>query len=418
MAATPKKMSDVMVIGAGVVGLACAFRLAREGHRVLLLDRQPPGMGASFGNAGHIATEQIFPMASPKMIREAMAYLFDRNSPLRIRAAYLLPILPWLARFVWCSRPSAFASGTAALLSLQQTAASDFDDLVCSANASSLFHRTGHVVLVEDAASMSAARHEQAALQAHGIACRWLPPLESQAMLPDLGVRPAGALHFTDSGHVDDPFAVCKALAGAFRQAGGSLTIAEVACVSVDEQGCKAWTVDGRRFDSRCLLIACGAWSGPLAAQLGYRVPIDTERGYQITFPGVTPQFQIPVASFERKVIMTPMSIGLRMTGTVEFGGLSLPADPHCFELLKKHCRALLPGLAAESVTTWMGFRPSLPDHLPVIGSAPGRRNLMFAFGHQHLGLTLAGVTARLIADLVAGRGSDSTLAPFAIDRF
>src|SRR5262249_21586712 len=134
--------------------------------------------------------------------------------------------------------------------------------------------------------------------------------------------------------------------------------------------------------------------------------------------PGIRPRFGIPVAAYERKIIMTPMSGGLRMTGTVEFGGLSLPPDPRRFALLKRHLNALLPGVSTDDMTTWMGFRPSLPDHLPVLGRGPDRRHLYFAFGHQHLGLTLAAVTARIVATQLMGGDADIDLAPFAPDRF
>jgi len=147
-------------------------------------------------------------------------------------------------------------------------------------------------------------------------------------------------------------------------------------------------------------------------------VPLDTERGYHLTLPGVMPRFRIPVASFERKVIMTPMTIGLRMTGTVELGGLHLPPDARRFAMLEAHMKALAPSLPTAGATTWMGFRPTLPDYLPVLGRVPDGRNVIFAFGHQHLGLTLCGVTARIVADVVAGRDPGIDLAPFSPARF
>lgn len=156
----------------------------------------------------------------------------------------------------------------------------------------------------------------------------------------------------------------------------------------------------------------------PLAAQLGYKVPLDTERGHHIALPQTKPAFNIPIASYERKVIMTPMSCGLRMIGTVEFGGLDLPPDVRRFGLLRKHMHALLPSADASTATTWMGFRPSLPDHLPVMGRAPDGREIYFAFGHQHLGVMLAGVTARMIAAAVRGHDKIESPSDFAVDRF
>ena len=173
-------------------------------------------------------------------------------------------------------------------------------------------------------------------------------------------------------------------------------------------------------------LLCAGAWSKPLAASLGYHVPLDTERGYHITLgwqqqgAGLDRMGRLtkPIASTERNVIMTPVAMGLRMTGTVELGSLHLPPDPRRFGLLRKHMEALLPGLRAEQATTWMGFRPSLPDHLPVMGAAPRHRGVFFAFGHQHLGLTLSGVTARLVEDTVLGRAPTIDMAPYRVGRF
>ena len=414
--------TDVLVIGAGVIGLACAFRLVQAGHSVTLIDRDAPGMGASFGNAGHIATEQIMPLASPQTLRSALRLLLEKDGALRIRSRYLLPILPWLARFVWASRPSAFARGVTALAALQARAAADLSSLLDDLGASHLLHMNGHLVLVERSDSLAAARAGVAGLAKYGteqdLTADWLTPQQVLAIAPDITAPIHGAYHYRGTGHVDDPLAVCAALLAAFTTAGGNLAHGAIRRLEHGGSGFVATTDDGRRVAAKRVLLAAGAWSAPLAKQMGYDVPLETERGYQITLPDVTPSFQIPVASFERRVIMTPMSCGLRMTGTVELGGLALPPDTGCFDLLAGHMRALLPNAPTERATTWMGFRPSLPDHLPVIGRAPDGRELYFAFGHQHLGLTLAGVTARVVADLVGGRSPQVALDAFAVDRF
>ena len=410
--------TDVLVIGAGVIGLACAFRLAREGQRVLLLDRDQPGLGTSFGNAGHIATEQVFPLASPEVVRGALRYLLDPESPLRIRPAYLMTIMPWLLRFAWSSRQSAFERGVTALSALQKTSRADMAEMLLAARASHLMHMDGHLVLIENPESTAGAQKEIAGLARFGIDAGWISPSQVKEIAPAITAHIEGAWKFTGTGHVDDPHAVCKALHDAYLAADGKFNCAEVTAIGNNSDGFIASTAGGTRFSAKHLVLSCGAWSKTLAAQLGYSVPLDTERGYHITLPGVVPGFTIPIASYERKVIMTPMSCGLRMTGTVEFGGLQLPPDPHRFALLKRHMHALVANIPTGDATTWMGFRPSLPDHLPVLGRVPDGRNLFFAFGHQHLGLTLAGVTARIIAAAVMGRDPGVDLAPFAPNRF
>ena len=479
--------ADVVVIGAGIVGAACALRLADAGRDVLLLDASQPGQGASFGNAGHIATEQLFPLASPEVVRSAWRYLAHADSPLKLRAAYLLPILPWLARFVWAARPAGFARGVAALMALQQTAGADTVDLFAHAGLGPLLHMDGHFCVWETAAGQQQALAQAAQLRPLGVPNQVVPAGQVLARAPALGPAVGGAVHYPHTGHVDDPHAVCTGLVAALLRAGGRVRQARVLRLAQERDGTVELALEpGLEHDAphgleqvqhqgqargpgqepapgpgpgnvlRCrqLVLCAGAWSKPLAASLGYRVPLDTERGYHITVPwsAVTatasasaadapapapaqaaaaawaapapapppppPRIDLPVASTERNVIMTPMSMGLRMTGTVEFGGLHLPPDVRRHDLLRRQMLALVPGTQVDQASTWMGFRPSLPDHLPVLCQAPRHRGVFFAFGHQHLGLTLAAVTARLVAELVQGRAASIDLAPYHVGRF
>lgn len=408
----------VLVVGGGVIGLACAFRLARDGQRVVLVDRAEPGREASFGNAGHIATEQVFPLASPAVIRSALAGLLSSDSPLRIRPRYALRALPWLGRFALAARAKSFERGTAAIASLLQTARQDLSDMMARARARELVHADGHLVLVEKVGSVAKAKSEVENMALHGVEAKWIDRNSVRKIAPELAPQIMGAWHFTGTGHVDDPFAVCQALEKAFRAAGGEVVEREI--VDIENRGARlfARASAGDMIEAAHVVVACGAWSKALATRLGYPVPLDTERGYHVTLPAAAPAFRIPVASFERKVIMTPMTHGLRMTGTVELGGLELAPDPSRHDLLRRHLTELVPTLRRDGMTAWMGFRPSLPDHLPVLGRVPDGRNIYFAFGHQHLGLTLAGVTARVIGNQVQGREPGIDLEPFSPLRF
>jgi D-amino-acid dehydrogenase len=306
----------------------------------------------------------------------------------------------------------------AALSALQMTAGNEMAALLDDARAAHLLKMGGHLVLVEKPESVVAAHAEITRLAQFGIGANWLSPTAAKELAPDITAGIEGALSFTGTGHVADPFAVSIALLDAFVAAGGKFVQAEVTGIESTVSGFAASTSTGNRHDAAHVIVCCGAWSKKLATQLGYPLPLDTERGYHITLPGVFPRLTIPVASYERKVIMTPMSCGLRMTGTVEFGGLRLPPEPTRFTMLARHMNALAAHIPTENATTWMGFRPSLPDHLPVLGRVPDGRNIYFAFGHQHLGLTLAGVTARIITAQVRGDQTEISLAPFAPNRF
>ncbi len=419
--------AQTVVLGAGLVGAACALRLAQAGRDVLLLDAQAPGRAASFGNAGHVATEQVFPLASPQVIRASWRYLLAADSPLRIRAAYLLPILPWLARFVWAARPAGFARGVQALMGLQTTSLADLRDLLTLADAADLLHADGYLRVWETPGGARDAQEQAARVRPHGVHSSLWDADAVRRAAPGIAAGVAGGVFYPDTGHVDDPQAVCDALVAALLRAGGRVRQARAVALQQDRDG----TVRVRQeqgADLRCreLVLCTGAWSRPLARSLGYRIPLDTERGYHITMPWPVGEgaaaargwLSLPVASAERSVILTPMSVGLRMTGTVEFGGLHLPPDGHRLALLRHAMRALVPASQPDTASTWMGFRPSLPDHLPVLCAAPRHPGVFFAFGHQHLGLTLCGVTARLVADLVCGHAPSLDMAPFHVSRF
>ena len=418
---------DTVVIGAGLVGAACALRLAAGGRQVLLLDAQAPGQGASFGNAGHVATEQVFPLASPELIRASWRYLFAADSPLHLRQPYLLPLLPWMARFVWAARPAAFARGVAGLLALQRTALTDLSELMRHAGIGDQLHADGYLRVWESVAGEQAAKGDAARLQPYGIDTEPVGEDFLRRMAPDLAPGVRGGVFYPGTAHVDDPLAVSRGLVDALLRRGGQLRQQRVLAIRPERDGAlRLELAQGGALRCRQVLVCAGAWSRPLAASLGYRVPLDTERGYHITVPwsghagkgAARGAVLMPVASTERKVIMTPMSMGLRMTGTLEFGGLRLPADVRRYALLRRQLQALVPAVDSTDATTWMGFRPSLPDHLPVLGRAPRHSNVFFAFGHQHLGLTLCGVTARVMSELMLEGAASFDFAPYRVDRF
>lgn len=408
--------TNTVVVGAGVIGLSIAFRLAKAGNSVVLIDRAEPGSGCSSGNAGHIATEQVFPLASPSTVLHAAQYLFGKNAPLSIRPAYAARIAPWLARFTWASRPDAFRRGTEALCSLQSPAMDSLQLLLRDAGIESQLHRRGHLIVVEAESSKRAAMAKFEMFRAHDIDAEWVGAERVAEIAPELKRDVAGGVFVRDTGHVGDPLSVCQGLHAAFLGAGGLFVGDEVLDIR-----------RGRDFELKLrnatlhadtVVVAAGAWSRPLAAQLGCPLPLDTERGYHINADGWRGSFDVAIASFDRNTIITPLDGGLRITGFVEFGGLDLPQSRKRLETLQRHLRELLPEADFPVLNEWMGFRPSLPDYLPAIGQVPGQPGAIFAFGHQHLGLTFAGVTADAVLALCVGDEPPVDLTPFRVDRF
>lgn len=407
----------IVVIGAGVIGLSTAFRLAQRFPHVVLIDRGEPGMACSYGNAGHIATEQVFPLASPATLIKAPQIMLQRNRSLSVRAGYATRILPWLSRFAWASRPSAFRRGTAALAGVQGLAMKSLAALCTDAGIAEQIHQRGHLILVENPRLEAAAKKQLQALSYHGIRAEWLTGPQVADIAPELTAG-IGAIRVHDTGHVGNPLQVSRGLLSAFTKAGGEVRRDEVQRIERHNCGAVTLHLSAGKLAADRVVIAAGAWSRSLAAQTGFNVPLDTERGYHVVADGWHGTCDIGIASLDRMTMMTPLNGGLRITGFVEFGGLDLPPSAQRLATLNRHLSELLPGSDMPLRSEWMGFRPSLPDHLPIIGRCPDNPRLFYAFGHQHLGLTLAGVTADAIAALMTDSATGIDLAPFRIDRF
>jgi D-amino-acid dehydrogenase len=408
----------ITVIGAGLVGLASAHALADEGHDVTVVDREGPAAGASRGNAGWIAHTDIDPIASPKMLRQVPRFLLDPLGPLAIRPAYLVQILPWLVRLLAASRPANLERSIRALVDLQRLAMPAWDRLSGDLALHRMIHKRGGLFVYDDEHALRGGLPHFARQKAFGINCEILDSHELGQLEPALTDRIVGGAFFPDAAHVTDPRLVTEALYRAAGERGIHLqTLGVAALVPGDTPTIRA--NDGGLLAQDRIVVAAGAWSKPLASGLGDDIPLDTERGYNVSFSGVTALLDRPVAFNGHGFVATPLDTGLRIGGAVELGGLALP--PNHARSRALHAKALrfirdLP--AYDSGTQWMGFRPSIPDSLPVIGYSRASRNVVYAFGHGHYGLTQSAATGRLVADLVAGRAPPIDLAPFSPQRF
>ncbi|PSC04349.1 amino acid oxidase [Alsobacter soli] len=408
----------ITVIGAGLVGLASAHALAAEGHDVTVLDREGPAAGASQGNAGWLAHTDIDPIASPKMLRRVPRFLLDPLGPLAIRPSYLLPILPWLTRLIWASRPDNLARSVEALVSLQRLAMPAWTKLSGELGLARLIHRRGGLFVFDDADAFARAKGHFQKQRAFGVACDLLDAVEVRQMEPALSDRIVAAAFFPDAAHVTDPREVTQALFDAALERGVRFQKAAVSRIEPGSPVRIGLAGGGSRTADK-VVLAAGAWSKPLAAALGDVVPLDTERGYNVSFPGVTGLLNRPVSFDGQGFVATPLDSGLRIGGAVELGGLELPPNhARTRALYAKATRYLRDLPAFDSGTLWMGFRPSIPDSLPVIGRSRATPDVLYAFGHGHYGLTQSAATADLVAALIAGRAPAIDLARFSPQRF
>ncbi len=409
----------VAVIGAGVVGVACARALQRAGHKVTIYDPEPPGRGCSFGNAGHIAVDHIRPLARLDVLAQVPRMLTDPLSPLAIRWRDAAGLVPWLARFALAARPAQVERGTAALAALLRGVNAAWAEEARGSNLAGLFRAKGALVVYTSEAAFRAAAGERALQRRHGIAVETMDGDAARAMAPGLNAAIRHATYYPASQHVVDPLTVTIGLVEAFRREGGTVVVERVTGFEHADGAVRALvTSGGASYPVDIVVLAAGSASGGLGRLLGLTLPLVAERGYHVMLEPEGARFEVPITWGERGFVLTPMESGIRLAGTVELAAADAPPSWARAELLTRQARELFPGLTGREISRWMGLRPTLPDYLPVIGRAPRQRNLYLALGHQHIGLTTATMTARLIGDLIAGRPPAIDLAPFAADRF
>ncbi|GIU30485.1 FAD-binding oxidoreductase [Shewanella sp. MBTL60-007] len=409
------------VVGAGIVGLAAAIELQRAGFDVTIVDKEGVGAGASKGNAGHFATEQVFPLADPAMLPKLPGMLMDPLGPFRIQPRYFFKALPWFMRFLHNMLPSRRSHNSRAIKALNQDSIAAMKSLAEFCNCKELLTLNGSLLVFEGTPEPEVHKEYRAYADA-GVEVQLLSADEVRALEPSLSTNITNALYFTHVGHTEDPYRLCLALEAKFKQLGGKVVTEELVKINSSNTDSNIrLETNASSYTTERLIIASGAWSKPFAKQLGYSVPLETERGYHLMMPQRS-RLSRPVASYNRKFIITPMLEGTRLAGTVEFGGLKAPLVEARADCLFPHAKALLPELFADASVEdgerWMGFRPSMPDSLPVLGRSQKQSNVFFSFGHQHLGLTWSAITAKLLTQEVLGKQADIDLSPYRIDRF
>lgn len=415
------EQAEVAVIGAGVVGLCIAHRLASEGREVLVIDPEVPGSGTSYGNAGTIADYAVQPVGTPAVLRALPSLLFDRNSPLTIRQAALPALAPWLARFLRQSLPARAEANARVLAALLADASALWAGLAADIGAGALMQDRGCLYWYQTDAGLAAAKADMAFRRSLGVTVELLTAGELRALEPGLPVDGGGGAFFPGARFLTDPGRVMALIAEAAARAGARFVRAPVEALSVEGHSVGGATVTltgpGLSLSARHAVIAAGAHSRRLARMAGDRVPLDTERGYHLEWDMERQPLTRPTCPTARGFYLCPMLGRLRVAGTVELGGLTAPPSAHRLRRLEEGARAIFPDLGAPS-RSWMGFRPSIPDSLPVIG--PGRAGpaILHAYGHGHIGLTLAPATARRISAMLAGGGLDGLSAALSPHRF
>lgn len=408
---------DLYIIGGGIIGLAAAVTLQARGVKVALLDANEVGQGASLGNAGHIATEQVFPIADASMLRHVPAMLLNPTGPLRIDWRYLPRLMPWAMQLLMNMRPEPFERIHQALLSLNKNSLQAWQGFADRWQLGEWVQVKGSLLTVEKPSSLELLTAHGKRLNDIDVSNELLSKEDLLEREPALQDNQLAALFFPNTGHIINLKAVINQLHDTFRQLGGHvIEHCRVLAATNDADGIHLTTSQGDMTATK-VLLAAGAHSKALAKQLtGVNIPLDTERGYHLMLPHESTRLQIPVSSLDRRFVMTPMQDGLRLAGTVEYAGLDAPANMQRAHMLLKHAQPMLKApLNASDSVSWMGFRPSTADSLPVIDKI---ERVFLSFGHQHLGLTQAVVSAQMIAEYYFDEDHTIDPKPYQLARF
>lgn len=410
----------VVVIGAGVVGVSSALYASMRGWDVKLLDPRGIAGGASSGNAGVIAVSECAPVGSPGTLKAVPRMLLSRDGPLHIRPSYFPRLFPWLLRMLAASTPAKVEQLSIALASILEKALAAHEELAAAAGAQRTMVRSGWLKAFETDASFRGAANDFALMRRRSVACEEVDAQGIARLDPALAGRFARGMFHPECHNVGDPNAYVQALGAYLVQRRVSCTPDEVQGFDLHGGRVRAVRTRNGTLAADAVVVAAGAWSKNLAAMLGCTIPLDTERGYHMMLDASAckVRLQRPLHWAEKAIVIAPMGALLRVTSSVEFAGLHARPDYDLVLRCLPHVEKLLPGVRMVPNSAWLGFRPSMPDSLPVIGQAPDVSNAVLAFGHGHLGLTLGPITGQLVSEILHGEPSTVPLEPFSPARF
>lgn len=412
-------LRNAVVIGAGIAGISTALYLRRDGHRVTVLDPEPPGSMTSYGNAGLIATYATIPTATSDILMRVPKMLMDPSGPLSLRWSYLPHLTPWLLSLIHNSAPKRIRQNALVKSILLNRAWDDYKPLISSANADALFYAGGMLRVFRTQSAFEAMKaRELELMDVTGRQYELLGVDDIRQMEPGLAPIFQHAIFSTDTRNIRNPGRLTELFAADFNAKGGTIRSEAVTALSGTADG--KWRVgtDRQEHIADIVVVAAGAWSTRIARMIGLRLLLDTERGYHIMLPPPTPGLNRSVRFGEESFIISPMEDGYRLSTGVELAGVDAPPDYRRIRRAVGQATSFIKGFDETEKSIWMGRRPSTPDSVPIVGAVPGRSGLYFATGGAHIGMTLGPTFGRIIADLVAGRDPGVDLAPYRPDRW
>lgn len=407
------------VVGAGMVGLCVAWRLQQEGVQVVVVDRDEPACGCSFGNAGALSFGSVAPLAMPGTVWSAPGMLLDPNGPIHIPLRYWLKAMPWLIDFVRAARPDHVERIAQSLALFLAPAAECHVEILREIGATDLLRFDGQLYLYRNTRQLASDDATWNLKRRYGLRAEVMARDAFLELEPRVGPKYEVAVFTPDQGSSIDPYRHAMAIADDFVRKGGVILKEEVTGFARRDDRITGVVTHSGTLEAERVIICAGAWSRQLLLSLGYDVPLESQRGYHVMVARPDSGIRRPVILSDRRVFVTPMSEGIRAAGTVEFGGLDLPPTARRLNLLARHFAEAFPEIEPlADGARWMGHRPCLPDSMPIIGKSERHNGLWFAFGHGHLGFTGAAVTGRILASEISGQRRNVDISPFSIHRF
>lgn len=412
------RTADVIVLGAGMVGVSAALHLQARGREVVMIDRRGAGLETSFGNAGLIERASLFPYVFPRDPAKLVKYALNLLPEAHYHFTALPSVAPWLMRYWRESAPERVARSIAARRPLIESSLIEHEALIQQAGAGALLRRTGWIKLFRKRETLAHGVADAEKLRKFNLHIDVLDAAGVAAREPSLAPV-VGAVHYLDTASVSDPGALAKAYADLFLSRGGRFVAADALTLEQEPDG--RWSVaepDGR-IGARDVVLALGPWSDQIFRRYGYEIPFGFKRGYHMHYAaGAGATLNHPVLDADNGFLLAPMAKGVRLTSGAEFAPRDAPPSPVQIEMCEPIARKLFPLGEALDRAPWKGARPCLPDMLPVLGPAPRHKGLWFDFGHAHHGLTLGPVSGRLLAEMMTGETPFTDPRPYRADRF
>jgi len=407
---------SVIVIGSGITGVSCAEELRRSGANVTLIDRAKAGdpTQTSFGNAGILAREGIMPIANPSMLKMIPQILLSPNSPVYLKWSYLAKFSPWALQFIMNgTRPKALPI-ILALNELIYDTVENHIQLSKNTGAARFIEKGDMTLLFRNRKQFSSDKFANQTRRNLGITWEELSRDKLLDRDPHISKLYQFGLAYKNHGWITNPAAYVSSLAKHFQENGGKILIGEVSKINGNNVELKGGII----LKAENIVLATGAWSKNLASQLGHNIPLQAERGYHLSLKNASHMPPNTYLITDKKFGLTPMDGFLRCAGQSEFAPLEMPPNPKAIKNLRKFLFRLYPKLEYETETIWQGTRPKLPDSLPIIGRSSKNTSVIFAFGGQHLGLTMGPKIGKMVRDIIFERQSNVNMTPYSSDRF